>query len=74
GLIFIILALFLSLWRGGLSSNALPLADAHPLTSVAFRIIVTSMSLADIAWISWLVANLKAFEAKTMGVPLAVRP
>ncbi|KAG6909443.1 hypothetical protein DXG01_000428 [Tephrocybe rancida] len=73
GLIFIILALFLSLWRGGFS-NAPSMVDTHPLTSMAFRIIITAMLLADVAWIFWLIVNLKVFEAKTKGVPLAAPP
>ncbi|KAG6909971.1 hypothetical protein DXG01_014240 [Tephrocybe rancida] len=72
GIIFIILAFFLTLWRGGLSTNASPMTNTHPLTSISIRIIITAMSLADVAWISWLVVTLKDFEARTQAVPLRV--
>ncbi|KAG6906006.1 hypothetical protein DXG01_016350, partial [Tephrocybe rancida] len=72
GIIFIILAFFLTLWRGGLSTNASPNTNTHPLTSVSIRIIITSMSLVDVAWISWLVVTLKDLEPSTQAVPLQV--
>ncbi|KAG6914485.1 hypothetical protein DXG01_016972 [Tephrocybe rancida] len=72
GIIFIILAFFLTLWRGGLSTNASPMTNTHPLASVSVRIIITAMSLVDVAWISWLVVTLKYLEAGTQVVPFRV--
>ncbi|KAG6906151.1 hypothetical protein DXG01_015668 [Tephrocybe rancida] len=72
GIIFIILAFFLTLWRGGLSTNASPMTNTHPFTSVSIRLIITAMSLVDVAWISWLVVTLKDLEAGTQVVPLQV--
>ncbi|KAG6904969.1 hypothetical protein DXG01_005906 [Tephrocybe rancida] len=72
GIIFIILAFFLTLWRGGLSTNTSPTTNTHPLASVSIRIIITSMSLVDVGWISWLVVTLKDLEPSTQAVPLQV--
>ncbi|KAG6905281.1 hypothetical protein DXG01_003720 [Tephrocybe rancida] len=63
GIVFIILAIFLSLWRNGLVPDPSPSKGPELFVAAFARIFVTVMSLYDLAWLAWLIKTLNAFNA-----------
>ncbi|KAG6855634.1 hypothetical protein H0H87_012814 [Tephrocybe sp. NHM501043] len=66
GLVIVLLAVFLSAWRNGLSAipPSIQHAESMSTASMVSGTIVTMMVLVDAAWIIWLIVKLRRFEGE----------